>query len=177
MAFSGLRQSDQPKGLLKCPTGLYFPGMVSVVHGLPVMAVRPEKCKQVVTSRSCICDSVRNYNVMMQHQNADAMQKNLNITAAKKTVIISTHLLKRQNEARGINSTWRTPRMCLNQQPHNTFMRTVSRFAVVIFPLVRSDRLSPTVNINVRGTLKYNLMRIALIPFTRTLADQKRIIS
>lgn len=70
-----IRQTDQPQGLLRCSTGLYFPDTVSAVYGLPVMAVRPLKCKQVVTSRSSRCDSVRNDDVMTQHQDADAMQK------------------------------------------------------------------------------------------------------
>lgn len=100
-----------------------------------------------------------NINLLMQ------CKKNLFITAARKTVIISTHLLTSQNGARGINNNWRKPiRMCLNQQPHSPFMWSVIRFVVVIFSLV--PRLNPMVNINVRGMLKYNLMRIALIPFT-----------
>lgn len=99
---------------------------------------------------------------MTQHQHADAMHKSLLITAARKTVIIPSHLLARQNGARGINNHWKKPRrLCLNQQPHSPFMPSVE---AVIFSLVRSNRLNPTVNVNVRGI--YSLMRIALIPLT-----------
>lgn len=41
---------------------------------------------------------------MTQHQHADAKHKSLLITAVRKTVIIPSHLLARQNGARGINN-------------------------------------------------------------------------
>lgn len=98
---------------------------------------------------------------MTQHQHADAKHKSLLITAVRKTVIIPSHLLARQNGARGINNHRKKPqRLCLNQQTHSPFMPSV---VAVIFSLVRSNRLNPTVNINVRGM--YSLMRTALIPF------------
>lgn len=123
------------------------------------MAVRPQRWKQVWPLDQA---DLRNYNVMTQHQHAGAMHKNLLITAARKTVIFPINLLSRQNGARGIINNWKKPqRMCLNQQPHSPFIPSV---VAVIFPLVRSNRLNPMVNINVRGI--YNLMRFALIPFT-----------
>lgn len=100
---------------------------------------------------------------MPPHQHADAMHKNVLITAARKAVIIPTHLLTRQSGARGITIIGKYMK---DVPKPTTTLFFYAKCCSSDFSLVRSNRLNPTLNTKGRGI--YSLMRIALIPFTGT---------
>lgn len=132
-------------------------------HGLSwVWVTSPgSKATQVKAGVTTRLSRSGNYNVMSPYQHADAMHKNVLTTAARKTVIIPTHLLTRQSGARGITIIGKYMK---DVPKPTTTLLFYAKCCSSHFSLVRSNRFNPTVNTKGRGI--YSLMGIALIPLT-----------